>query len=218
MKEDHEFFKPLGSPRKEDPRALIDSFALIPDEFSSQSAGNYIQQLSEPGGVHSCLPTSALNALIHLGALSTEQARNFQETFSTYNRESFFMPRKIHGQDMLVFAVPVSHLVEQISQKGMLTQNIEHITIGSSELNPQEVKSLLKQQLSKGKLIVAGGSEHAVLVVGYKNKGQTLTVIDPNYPIDQKEEDTRDFVDRIQAGEPWINIFRLNTIENENEP
>lgn len=213
MKKDRELFKPIGSSKKEDPKTLIDAFASIPDESSSQSSGNYIQQLSEQGGVHSCLPTSVLNALIHLGALSAEQAQNFQGTFQTNNR-SLFLPRRIHGQDMLVFAVPVNRLVEQLRHERILAQSIEHRTVDTSELDSQEMEALLKQQLSKGKLIVAGGNEHAVLVVGYKDKGQTLTVIDPNYPTDQKEENATGFIDQIQAGEPWINIFGLNTKEN----
>ena len=118
--------------------------------------------------------------MLHLGVLPLDQAGQFQDTFSNRNRD-LFASRKVDDQDMLTFAVPVGRLVNRMEENGLIDSNrIEHRTVDISDLSDEEVEQLFLQQLSKGRLIVAGGSEHAVLVTGFKDKGKKLIVVDPN--------------------------------------
>lgn len=104
--------------------------------------------------------------------------------------------------DMEVLAVPIGKVSDSISDEFGVSVNIR--TVGIKDMTKDEVKSYIVSEIAQNHPIVGGDSEHAVLIVGYKDKGSQLAAIDPNTPSETKTINTDNFIVQAKTGEPWL--------------
>ncbi len=199
-------FKPVSRSPVEDPRTNIDPAIAIEIDHSVAAINNdYLMQIAEQEGLQSCLPTSLLNGLVHLGVISTEQAATFQRTLTTENRDLF--SKRTFGESTLeVMAAPTSILLDRI--KKTLGVEFKHQVIGVKSLSSPELISLIQQKLMNDSVVVGGDQNHAVLMIGYDRTNSIIKVIDPYQPQTQVEKPLPGFVDQIiRSGEPWLTVL-----------
>ncbi|MDQ3008026.1 MAG: hypothetical protein M3Q81_00345 [bacterium] len=160
-------------------------------------------QVVDKDGVHSCLPTSLLNGLIHLGSMTREQAQAFQDTFKTTNKD-IFSSRKFGESTLAVMAIPTSTFLERL--KCVTGADFKYSVIGVKQLTNEELLSLLQQRLSENELIVGGDQDHAVLMIGFDRQSNVLKIIDPYMPTQSSNVPDLSFAADIRSGEPWLTV------------
>lgn len=198
-------FKPVSSTDRPDSQRSIGQTLPIKTEHSVPAVSvNYIRQIAEHEGLQSCLPTSLLNGLIHIGAITAQQAEFFQQTLTTSNRD-LFTKRTFGKTTFEVMAAPVAILLERI--KETLGVDFKYQVIGVGDLSIEDVELLLQQQLLKDSLIVGGDEDHAVLVTGYDQIKAVVRVIDPDQPRTSVEKQALSFANQIKLGDPWLAVL-----------
>ncbi|HEX7018126.1 MAG TPA: hypothetical protein VF209_04435 [Patescibacteria group bacterium] len=200
-------FKAVGSDDKyPDPHQYLEDGVQLPVSYEVRGVSHdYLTQIKEQQGLHSCLPTSVLNGLIHLGLINFQQANAFQSTFNTENADMF--TTRQFGQDQLtVMAVSTSVLLDRLKQNqhGPTGLEFNSMVIGTQGLSVDELIMLIKQEVSKDKVVVADYDKHALLIIGYDDQLGAFKVIDPYFPHRQGTRNTESFANYILTGEPWI--------------
>jgi hypothetical protein len=187
------------------PLSYIDpEVKLLSSHTVSGNRSEYITQIKEKQGLHSCLPTSTLNGLLHLGLISHQQAEAFQATFHTENSD-LFTTRQFGDELLTVMAVSTSLLLDRLKKK--LGYELNSKVIGVEGLQTEELLTLIKQELSKEKVIVADYNKHALLIIGYDDNTGQLNIVDPYFPSQKSHRDATLFAHSILSGEPWITVL-----------
>lgn len=198
-------FKVVRRTPEVDPRTYLDETVTVKDQHRVVDNADYIRQIADEGGMHSCLLTSVLNGLVGLGLLTQDEAISFQDSFRTTNNH-FFKERDFgDGRLLQVLAYPVGRVVQALEEK--VGKKFSHKTIGVSKMEESDIRALVLQKLTQNELLVGGDAAHAVLVVGYIDGGDILEIIDPYRPESVTIKSTDQFVTDMKVGEPWLTVL-----------
>jgi len=163
--------------------------------------------------VNSCFPTSILNGWVHQGILSSEEARQIQNTFTTSNRSRFYDDGdKSFKNSANDFSTLVSNAVNR---------KVTALGLQLKGLSRDQISQIVLQELHKESVVIGGGESHAVLLIGYGNSGTSLIKRDPLNPNVKQNILTESFViatimNRTTGGGVLVIIPKPETAEPNN--
>lgn len=173
--QEENYFIPLTEEDK--PVAINKQMFVVATEAQDS---DYINQIAEPYGFNTCLPTSVLNGLIHQGYIARDQAQAVQEDL-VKKYKHFFGQLRFGDKTILVWRVPTLKIGNILFDEWRL--NVEFKVENVKGLDQEGRQKFLKAKLQEGNVLVGSvNNDHAMLFVGYDKQKDALLCRDPLKP------------------------------------
>ncbi len=194
----HEFFVPRGLTIGERITATPPPAFKRPIDPSE-----YVRQMVEPNGIHSCFVTAHLNGMIFQNYLTPEEGAKVHDELVTHPRYADrWQPVKIQGVPLKVWMdnpTAISKAVTEIVDRDVRVEAVNLSLVGDRE-------AYLRTKLTQGYAMVVGDEKHAVTAVGYRQP-DSVEIIDPLFPFFPSQVSLRGLAMRPRRSDDYVRVI-----------